>query len=394
MSDTFNYGYSILAFPPEFLGGSAPNLRHMKLSTRCCIPWDSGLFAHLATLDVSGSENLGRDSPSLSMLLCALARMPELETLILNRCLPPPALSKTVGARVNISKLKRLEVVSALAHCTYFLRQITINASATVLLNIKYTNVSMEDVEDFFTVFPSHLYTTSTPVAQALKFTWDDPDDFEIDVWTVQQNTEFENLDNASIKLVFNWKSIRSREVSPQDLTWACFAALVSPQLRSFHISGGVVEWDAEMWRRLARATPDLQRLATGTKVQCVELFKALSPDVPDLALGDCCFPALSYLELESSYDCRMPNPDGGESPLSVFIARSLAIRASIGYSTPELVFIKKDDYYEDWFKPFDAVPGLIVHMRERRRELEMAAEGNEAPCNEIRPKYNLNRWL
>ncbi|KAF8880881.1 hypothetical protein BD779DRAFT_1039051 [Infundibulicybe gibba] len=85
-----NYANSNFAFPLKFLGGSAPNLRYMKLSTNSHIPWDSGLFAHLTTLDVSrpGKHGFG-NPPSLRMLLSALARMPGLEILILRCCLSP-----------------------------------------------------------------------------------------------------------------------------------------------------------------------------------------------------------------------------------------------------------------------------------------------------------------
>ncbi|KAF8880853.1 hypothetical protein BD779DRAFT_1038462 [Infundibulicybe gibba] len=371
-----SFGYSSFAFPPEFLGGSAPNLRHMKLNTRRRIPWDSGLFAHLVTLDVSGSENFGDATPlPLGTLLSALARMPELEILILHRCFPPPAPPATADARVDLPHLKRLDVLAPLVHCTCFIRWITIDASATVLLNIKCSSVSREDVEEFFMVFPSHLYTTSTSVAQALKFVWRDPYNFKIDVWTGQQNTEFEDFQNANVNLVFDWESIRLRGVSPLDLTWTSFAALASPQLRSFRIWGSPIDgWDADVWRRLARVAPDLQRLATGMDVQSTELCKALSPpDAPDPAPADCCLPTLSYLELQPPRFHPIPTPDEEESPLPVTLARTLAARALIGCSTPKLVFIaSRRDYPRGWFKKFHAVPNILVYTVQWYEEPEM----------------------
>ncbi|KAF8880869.1 hypothetical protein BD779DRAFT_1038881 [Infundibulicybe gibba] len=304
-----------LVFPPEFLSGSAPNLRHVKLTTERCIPWQLGLFTHLTTLDVSGSEEIsGVDPPSLGALLSALMRMPELETLILRRCVPPPIPSTTMGAHVDLSNLKRLEVEAPLTRCTCLLSQITINPSATLLLNLECSSVSREDVEEFFTVFPSHLYTTSTPVSQALRFMWRDSRhlNFKVDVWTVQQNTEVKTPQNASIKLVFDCKSTRPPTASPLDLVWACFVALASPQLYSFRLGGYIAGWDAEVWRRLARVAPDLRRIAT--EVQGTELLKALSPpDVPDPVLGDCPFPALTYLELRPPSGYCVPTPDGGD---------------------------------------------------------------------------------
>ncbi|KAF8880849.1 hypothetical protein BD779DRAFT_1675702 [Infundibulicybe gibba] len=373
-----SYARTVFAFPPEFLGGSAPSLRHMKLSTNSYIRWDSGLFAHLVTLEVSGSENFGGVTPpSFGMLLSALVRMPDLETLILRHCFSP-TLSATVGAHVDLSNLKRLEVATSLTCCTCLLRQITINAGAIVLLDLEHcSSASKDDFDKFFAVFPSHLYTTSTPVAQALKFTWRDSYDLNIDMWTVQQNTEFKTSQNASIKLVFNWGLVRLRGVvGPLDLMWTCLAALASPQLHSFRTSGNhLVGWDAEVWRQLAHVAPSLQRLAAGTEHQSAELCKALSPpDVPDPALADCCFPALSYLEFKPPRDHPTPNPDGEESLFPVTLARSLAARALIGCSTPELAFIMSHrDYSKDWFYPFgDAIPNIIVHTREWWREAVM----------------------
>ncbi|KAF8880878.1 hypothetical protein BD779DRAFT_1038982 [Infundibulicybe gibba] len=137
-------GYSTFAFPPEFLGGSAPNLRHMKLTVSSYIPWDSGLFSILTTLEVhgrSGKEPNDAGPPSLDLLLSALARMPELEIVILHHCFPPPMLTTTLHTDVNLPNLKRLEVVAPLTRCTDFLRQMSINANAIVLLNIKCSSI-------------------------------------------------------------------------------------------------------------------------------------------------------------------------------------------------------------------------------------------------------------
>ncbi|KAF8880870.1 hypothetical protein BD779DRAFT_1038887 [Infundibulicybe gibba] len=379
------------AFPPEFLGGSAPNLRHMKLTTGCYIPWDSGLFVHLATLDVSGSEGFGGVTPPpLGMLLSALARMPELETLILRRCFPPPVPSTTAGAYIDLPKLRRLEVAAPLARCTCFLGEITINPSATVLLNIQCSHTSRENVEELFTVFSSCLYAASTPIAQALKFAWT-LCGLEVDVWTVQQNAKLKNSQNSHIKLDFSRTWTSSLGVSPLDLTWTCFAALASPQLRSFRMLGGhIAGWDAEVWRRLAHAAPNLRRIAAGTEAQCTEFFKALSPpDVRDPVLADCPLPALSYLELEPPYGHQMPVRDGGEPPSSVGFARSLATRASIGCPTLELVFISapwKGGCSKGWFDPFDAVPGLTAHMKEWQEEPEMVRKAIDVFCISLIP--------
>ncbi|KAF8880868.1 hypothetical protein BD779DRAFT_1038688 [Infundibulicybe gibba] len=337
--DITDYNDWAFAFPPKFLSGGAPNLRHISLTTNSGIPWDSELFSNLTTLEVFawGPGSYSRDGFSLNMLLSALARMPELETLTLRRCFSLPTPLTAAGAHIDLSNLKQLEVRVPLEHCTCFLRQITISASATVLLEIESSESSREDVEEFFTVFPSHLYATSTAVAQALRFSYEyDPDYFKVDVCTVQQNTEHKNSRNAGIKLAPHWRS-SSPTVKPLDLVWACFAALASPQLRSFRIWGDDIGWNSEVWRRVARATPNLRRLAVDSEEQSAELFKALSlSNVPDPVLADCPFPALSYLELVPPYGRRVLTPDGKESPLSVDFAWSLATRASIGCSTLE----------------------------------------------------------
>ncbi|KAF8880871.1 hypothetical protein BD779DRAFT_1473672 [Infundibulicybe gibba] len=282
------------------------------------IPWDSGLFSNLVTLEVDGFrvESTDADSPSLDMLLSALTRMPGLELIILQYCLPPPTPVRTTHAYVDLPNLKRLEA-------DYYQRQRNRGSG------FQGSNISKADVEEFFTIFPSCLHTALTPIAQALKFTWGRYCGFVVEIWTTQQNTE----------------------------------------LRSFRISTGhIAGWNAEVWRRLARLVPDLRRLAVETEVQYTEVCKALSPpDEPGAVPADCCFPALSYLELEPPFDRPPPTPDEGESLLSVALARSLAARASIGCSTPELVFVVScKEYPEGWFDPLrNAVPGILVRVEQ-----------------------------
>ncbi|KAF8880884.1 hypothetical protein BD779DRAFT_1039086 [Infundibulicybe gibba] len=370
-----NYEDSVFAFPPEFLGGSAPNLRHMKVTTSAYIPWDSGLLAHLISLDVTGSEEPGDViPPPLEMLLSALAGMPELETLILRHCFHRRSPSETAAhTHVYLSNLKRMEVSAPLTRCTRFLRQITVNVGTIVLLDLGCSSISQEDVEEFFTVFPSHLYMTLTPVAQALKFTWRAYCDFKIDVWTVQQDTKVKNSQNTSIRLNFYWDSDRSRGISPLDLTWTCFTALASSQLRSFRISSEYLAgWDAGVWRNLARMVPDLRTLAPGERPQSVALCKALSPDWSDSMPVDCYLPALSYLEIDAPCDHPIPTPNGGESPLAAVLVHALAARASAGCSTPLLKLIPswRDYPSSSWLKLIrDAVPGICVRVESREEE-------------------------
>ncbi|KAF8870319.1 hypothetical protein BD779DRAFT_1792120 [Infundibulicybe gibba] len=361
-----NYEYSANAFPPKFLGGSVPSLRHLTLSTSSYVPWDSGLFANLTTLNVSGESEESADGnpPSLEMLLSALARMPDLETLVLSDCFYPPASSVTACPHVKLPNLGWLAVTAPLTFCTRFFRQISISARATIVLHPGCSNASKEDVREFFTVFPSHLCTASPLVSRALKFTWH-ASEFTIDAWT-EQDMKPDVSQDASIKLIFNRDSDDSQSMSPLDLSWACFAGLTSPQLRSFRISNRhIVGWDVEVWRNFAYMAPGLRMLAPGRSVQCIELCKALSPpDGPNLVSADCCLPALSYLELEVPYNDLVPAPDGGESPLSVALAHSLAARASIGCSTPLLLLVSWEGSPEGWSKPFkEAVPGIIWLM-------------------------------
>ncbi|KAF8880848.1 hypothetical protein BD779DRAFT_1547472, partial [Infundibulicybe gibba] len=316
------------AFPLEFLSGSAPNLRHMKLSTSSHVPWDSGLFSNLVTLEIepTGKELNDVDPPSLDMLLSALSKMPELKTLILRHGLPPPTSATTVHAFVDLPNLKRLE-------------QITISASAVVLLRIGCAGISKENVEEFFTVFPSRLCAPSPPVAQALRFVWSYHNFcIDIDTWTVQRNVAFKNSQNVSIKLAFDWYSDRKRGISPLDFTWACFAGLASPQLSSFSISGNS---------------------ALG-KADSAELCAALHPpDGPDAVLATAVSPPI-LSELAIPYDYPMPTAMG-ESPL---------LWSCPAWLRPGLISLRPERYPENWSEAFNnAVPGSIpTMMHEARR--------------------------
>ncbi|KAF8869966.1 hypothetical protein BD779DRAFT_1582781 [Infundibulicybe gibba] len=335
------HGCETFAFPSEFLSGSAPNLRHIELTTGAYVPWTSGLFANLITLEINGSWCNGPDPPSLEMLLSALAKMPALEILYLGSCLPQT--TSTTAAHVDLPNFRELVVRSPLRDATCFLKQITIDANAIVDLHLGYPYIS--DVKDFFTIFPSHLSTAASPTVRALKFTWIRSSRFRVGVWTTQpdaQTTSFQH----KITLNFNWDPPYRRNVIPPDLPWICFTALASSQLSAFRISDVNIQWDVEVWRKVARVCPDLRKLAPGSITQCIELCRALRPpDKQDLVLADCCFPALSYLELEIPYKHPMQTPDGEIAPFPEVLAQTLSARAIIGCSTPELAFVWPESF-------------------------------------------------
>ncbi|KAF8870327.1 hypothetical protein BD779DRAFT_1681281 [Infundibulicybe gibba] len=351
------------AFPPNFLRGRAPNLRHIKLSACSGIPWHSALFTNLVSLEVDGAlvEVNTPDESSVEMLLYALARMPTLELLFLHNCFPHPTPSTKIATHVYLPNLQLFHVTGALEDCTRFLRQITVNATAVVRVDIRGFDAPRADIEEFFVVFPSHLCATFPPITQALQFTQRDGDELEVDARTVQQGTALK----SSFHVSFKWKVTPPRGTNLLDLVWTCFAALASHQLQSFRILGGGIEgWDVRVWNKIARMAPDLQRLSPGRGALSAELCKALCPpDGPDLAPADCCFPALSYLELAAPYGFPMLAPGGRETLLAVMLAHSLAARSSIGCSTPELVFLVDCGRFpESWPESFrDAVPGVII---------------------------------
>ncbi|KAF8872818.1 hypothetical protein BD779DRAFT_1679523 [Infundibulicybe gibba] len=349
-------------FPLDFLRGRAPSLRHVRIEAFSYIPWHSTLFVNLISLEVDTAVGPnGPDESSVEMLLSALARMSTLEVLSLHNCFPHPTPPTRVVARAHLPNLRLFRVTGALEDCACFLRQVTTNATAVVRVDIRSFGISKVDVEEFFTVFPSQLYTTPPPIAQALQFTWRNGKELEVDAQTIQQSTEFK----SSFHISFKWKPIQSLGMSPLDLMWPCFVALASPQLRSFRIlQGDIKGWDVEVWRKLAHIAPGLQRLSPGMGALSAELCKALRPpSEPDLAPADCCLPELSYLELEVPCDLPMTTPDGGETVLSALLAHSLAARAMIGCPTPELVFsVPCERSSKGWSEPFgDTVPGITI---------------------------------
>ncbi|KAF8867452.1 hypothetical protein BD779DRAFT_1483332 [Infundibulicybe gibba] len=157
-----------------------------------------------------------------------------------------------------------------------------------------------------------------------------------------------EDSEYAKIKLTFSWHSDRCRGISPLDLTWTSFEALASHQFNSFRVSGSDIGWDVDVWQKFATMCGALQ----GTSPTRGE----------NVALADCCLPALSYLELGVFCHYPMPTADGGKAPLTEVLAQSLSMRATIGCSTSELAFIPSwEDSPEGWSDPFGAVPGIIV---------------------------------
>ncbi|KAF8870625.1 hypothetical protein BD779DRAFT_520772 [Infundibulicybe gibba] len=149
---TSYHNHSLYAFPHDFLGGWAPNLRHIKLETESAhVPWNSGLFTNLTTLEVYGAwydecSVVPRGFSSFRMLLDALVKMPGLEHLVLRHCIPP-AYTMTEYIDVDLPNLERLELAGPLNSCANLLTQITINASATLDLDFQgFRELTLWDV--------------------------------------------------------------------------------------------------------------------------------------------------------------------------------------------------------------------------------------------------------
>ncbi|KAF8869961.1 hypothetical protein BD779DRAFT_1479304 [Infundibulicybe gibba] len=356
-----NYGDPNFALPPEFLGGYAPNLRHIKLVTHFDVPWHSPLFANLTTLVIVGRKPQGPRSSSLEMLLDALAKMPRLEFLILNRCIPPPTHSMMRCAHVDLPNLKRLELSDHLRHCTGFLGQITINPTATLHLTLNCYDTEWDMYLRFLEVFQSHPWTTPTPT-EVLDFTWKNAN-FRIDAWPVRQGSEDLNSVDANTKISVMFVP---DDVWALGMVQACFPPFVSPQLHSFSVSSNAMECNVN-WGNLARMAPHLRRLAVGGGTYTAELCMALRPpDGLDLP-ADCFLPELLYLEFTDRYKHTILAPDGGETQLSTFLAQILAARAMIGCLTPEVVFIvpPSEESPEGWSDVLlEAVPGIVVREK------------------------------
>ncbi|KAF8877027.1 hypothetical protein BD779DRAFT_1804100 [Infundibulicybe gibba] len=350
------------AFPPEFLGGYAPNLRHIKLTIDSHVPWDSPFFENLTTLEIEGR---GCDDPclsSLEMLLDALTRMPGLELLTLRKAIPYLAHSMMRCNPIDLPNLKQLELNDYLRLCTNILGQITMSPSATLLLTLECYNIMQWD-DGFLEVFRSHPWTTPTPTG-ALNFTWKGHD-FRINAWPVRQSSGVVDSGNANINISL-W-CVRD-EPWPLGVAQACFTAFASSQLCSFCISGDIIRWDID-WREVARIVPHLQRLAVGRAKQTIGLCKALCPpDGLNSVPVDCIFPELSYLELTARSEHKVSIVPGEEMiHLSAVLSRNLAARAAIGCSTPELLFIVPPSKEPPgrWSEALrEAISGIVVQER------------------------------
>ncbi|KAF8880885.1 hypothetical protein BD779DRAFT_1039098 [Infundibulicybe gibba] len=133
-----NHGYSIVVFPPEFLGGGAPNLRHMKLNAvelgTLCTPGHSG---YRGSRDAWGED--------------VRAGNPYPPTLLL------PSFTFNGGVRPCLSvKSQAVEGDGPLARCTHFLRQITINIGTIVLVYPRRTLKSSSRYSHLISTRPSH----------------------------------------------------------------------------------------------------------------------------------------------------------------------------------------------------------------------------------------------
>ncbi|KAH6901499.1 hypothetical protein BKA70DRAFT_1522227 [Coprinopsis sp. MPI-PUGE-AT-0042] len=115
--DTRRYGHNLGSLPSDFLGGTAPSLRHLSLE-HCQLPWGSSLLHQgLTSLtlvnpplskSVTGEHPL---CPSAHEFAAVLARLPLLTTLELNMKLPDLGALGRVGTTFEFPSLHNLRLI-------------------------------------------------------------------------------------------------------------------------------------------------------------------------------------------------------------------------------------------------------------------------------------------
>ncbi|KAE9396346.1 hypothetical protein BT96DRAFT_977537 [Gymnopus androsaceus JB14] len=114
---------------PDFLGGDAPQLTHVDLSS-CHLSWDSCFLRNLIYLRM---HYPGPPVPTLGQFIIALTGMPQLQVLDLDCALPDSTYTRTdEKSYVDLPCLRKLYIAGTLSECAIFITHVYIPPSATV----------------------------------------------------------------------------------------------------------------------------------------------------------------------------------------------------------------------------------------------------------------------
>ncbi|KAI0056810.1 hypothetical protein BV25DRAFT_1864177 [Artomyces pyxidatus] len=149
----------LISLPSHLFAGQAPRLRHISLDG-CRVSWTSPVLRDLESLSVvvpyerrvefpehnllesvtMGHELSGASAqddaswaPTYDQLFRTLGRMPALQTLKLDGCLPP--LTEFTSGPVELPVLKQLNLSGAVLQCVQLLGQLQVPASAALFID-------------------------------------------------------------------------------------------------------------------------------------------------------------------------------------------------------------------------------------------------------------------
>lgn len=143
----FGYASDLNYTLPECgIFNGATRLRRLEL-TKCNLSWDSPLLTGLTHLKLHDFRSL---LPTMSQMLDALERMPNLESLDLEDCLPTLPDATTTPPQpdriVNLPHLSRIRLSSQILECANLLNHLCYSSSTSLRLNCKATDATYHEI--------------------------------------------------------------------------------------------------------------------------------------------------------------------------------------------------------------------------------------------------------
>ncbi|KAG2337675.1 hypothetical protein BDR05DRAFT_763961 [Suillus weaverae] len=268
--------------------GQAPQLRSVQL-VQCCFSWTSCIFTGLHSLHIGSSAKRS----SLSQILSALRRMPELELITLE-----PRSSEHVDAlsvQVSLPRLRRIELFnSTILTATSLFSHLVLPVDVRVVLSLTKIESTQSFADLFSAIHKNH--DESVPIIRSLRVS------LLYGFFTLRFSTSIPEhpwTHDSDIRLSITF--LYSSWITKPDILFDICRTV--PHRKIQHLAASFSGFDApeEFWRTGSAELPELEIIhLDDTPIQ--GLLNALLVGDEHSSYTASAYPSLRALELENIY--------------------------------------------------------------------------------------------
>lgn len=287
---------------PQFDG--ATRLRRLELC-KCNLHWPSPLLSELTHLKLDNLDIL----PTMSQLLDALKKMPNLEILDLKDCLPTlltdASNPQPPDRVVSLPCLSFLSLCSQVLECANVLNHLSYPSNALLRLQCKSRNMTATDISSLSPVLSKMRESIRQGIENPIRYLSIEqlhPMGLRLRTWTRSAETRSAKSEDSQLEIMVRW--LNYARSSERVVLRFCHALPIT-DIDTLYVSN--VLMDVGIWLRTFGAFKGLKSIHVSGAMACgiiPALSRALDKNSAsrDGHTGKSSFPGLKSLALEGVY--------------------------------------------------------------------------------------------